>query len=102
MEISVKKYSDEIFFHKVAFIAESNLRFASRFLRRKSVCGMEITMVGLTSVLFGEVIYEAVKFVIMLCLLAGGVFIGSRLRKKSDAKKAAKAAQNEIKENIQE
>ena len=30
--------------------------------------------------LAGEVIYEAVKFIIMLLLLAGGVVIGGKLR----------------------
>ena len=39
--------------------------------------------------LAGEVIYEAVKF-IMLLLLAGGVVIGGKLRTRSDAKKEAK------------
>ena len=33
--------------HKVALIAEPNLIFGSRFLRRKSVCGMEISMASL-------------------------------------------------------
>ena len=40
--------------------------------------------------LAGEVIYEAVKFIIMLLLLAGGVVIGGKLRTRSDAKKEAK------------
>ena len=38
--------------------------------------------------LAGEVIYEAVKFIIMLLLLAG--VIGGKLRTRSDAKKEAK------------
>ena len=37
-----------------------------------------------------EVIYDAVKFIIMLLLLAGGVVIGGKLRTRSDAKKEAK------------
>ena len=40
--------------------------------------------------LAGEVIYEAVKFIIMLLLLAGGVVIGGKLRTRSEAKKEAK------------
>ena len=44
---------------------------------------------GMTG-LAGEVIYEAVKFIIMLLLLAGGVVIGGKLRTRSDAKKEAK------------
>ena len=40
--------------------------------------------------LAGEVIYGAVKFIIMLLLLAGGVVIGGKLRTRSDAKKEAK------------
>ena len=28
--------------HKVAFIAELNLKFSSRFLRQRNACGMEI------------------------------------------------------------
>lgn len=47
-------------------------------------------MVGLIGALAGEVIFEAVKFVVMLLLLVGGVFIGGKLRMRSDAKKAAK------------
>ena len=30
--------------HKVAMIAEQNWKFCSRFLRRKTTCGMEIRM----------------------------------------------------------
>lgn len=41
-------------------------------------------------VLAGEIIYEAVKFIIMLILLVCGVLIGGKLRTRSDAKKAAK------------
>ncbi len=48
-------------------------------------------MVGLVSALVGEIAYEAVRFVIMLALLVLAVFVGGKLRKASDAKKAAKA-----------
>ena len=34
--------------HKVAFIAELNLKFSSRFLRQRDACGMEINMENLT------------------------------------------------------
>lgn len=37
----------------------------------------------------GEVIFEAVKFVVMLLLLAVAVVAGGKLRKAKDAKKAA-------------
>lgn len=37
----------------------------------------------------GEVIFEAVKFVIMILLLALAVVAGGKLRKAKDAKKAA-------------
>ena len=30
--------------HKVAFIAELNLKFSSRFLRQRNACGMEISV----------------------------------------------------------
>ena len=30
--------------HKVAIIAELNLKFSSRFLRQKNACGMEISV----------------------------------------------------------
>ena len=45
-------------------------------------------MVGLVSILAGEILYESIKFVIMLGLLVAAVFIGGTLRKKKDAKKA--------------
>jgi len=48
-------------------------------------------MVGLVSALVGEIAYEAVRFVIMLALLVLAVFVGGKLRKAADAKKAAKA-----------
>lgn len=40
--------------------------------------------------LAGEVIYEAVKFIIMLLLLAGGVVIGGKLRTRQTQKKRQK------------
>ena len=48
-------------------------------------------MVGLVGVLVGEIAYEVVRFVIMLAVLVLAVFVGGKLRKASDAKKAAKA-----------
>ena len=45
-------------------------------------------MVGLT--LVSELIFEAVKFVVMLGLLVLAVFAGGKIRKGLDAKKAAK------------
>ena len=59
MEISVKNMPDSIFFashiymtlailcrrrHKVAIIAELNLKFSSRFLRHRNACGMGISV----------------------------------------------------------
>ena len=59
MGISVKNMPDSIFFashiymtlailcrrrHKVAIIAELNLKFSSRFLRQRNACGMEISV----------------------------------------------------------
>lgn len=55
-------------------------------------------MVGLVSVLVGEIAYEAVRFVIMLALLVLAVFVGGKLRKAADAKKAAKMTASENKE----
>ena len=52
-------------------------------------------MIGLLSTLTGEIIFEAAKFVIMILLLVCAVFIGGKLRMRSDAKKAAKKAQEE-------
>lgn len=37
----------------------------------------------------GEVVFEAVKFVVMLLLLALAFVLGGKLRKSKDAKKAA-------------
>lgn len=50
-------------------------------------------MIGLVSMLVGEVLFECAKFVIMLALLVAAVFIGRALRNKRDAKKA-EAAEN--------
>lgn len=55
-------------------------------------------MVGLVGVLVGEIAYEAVRFIIMLALLVLAVFVGGKLRKAADAKKAAKMAASENKE----
>lgn len=55
-------------------------------------------MVGLVSMLVGEIVYEAVRFIIMLALLVLAVFVGGKLRKAADAKKAAKMAAAENKE----
>lgn len=55
-------------------------------------------MVGLVSALVGEIAYEVVRFVIMLALLVLAVFVGCKLRKAADAKKAAKMAASENKE----
>jgi hypothetical protein len=49
-------------------------------------------------VLVGEIAYEAVRFIIMLALLVLAVFVGGKLRKAADAKKAAKMAASENKE----
>ncbi len=56
------------------------------------------SMVGLVSVLVGEIAYEAVRFVIMLALLVLAVFVGGKLRKAADARKVAKMAASENKE----
>ena len=56
------------------------------------------SMVGLVSMLVGEIVYEAVRFIIMLALLVLAVFVGGKLRKAADAKKAAKMAASENKE----
>ncbi len=56
------------------------------------------SMVGLVSVLVGEIAYEAVRFVIMLALLVLAVFVGGKLRKVADARKVAKMAASENKE----
>jgi hypothetical protein len=55
-------------------------------------------MVGLMSLLLGEVLYEGAKFIIMLLLLVAGVIIGGKLRERSDVKKAKKAEEIGTKE----
>ncbi len=55
-------------------------------------------MIGLIGMLAGEILYEAAKFIIMILLLVCSVFVGGALRKKSDAKKAAKEASSNITE----
>ena len=54
-------------------------------------------MVGLT--LVSELIFEAVKFVVMLGLLVLAVFAGGKIRKGLDAKKAAKQEEQGTFEN---
>ena len=55
-------------------------------------------MIGLIGLLPGEILYEADKFIIMLLLLVCSVFVGGALRKKSDAKKAAKESSKTVKD----
>ena len=40
----------------------------------------------------GEIVYELIKFIIMLVLVVCGVLIGKKLRDITDARKAAKVA----------
>ena len=47
-------------------------------------------MVGAISMIVGEVLFQAVRFIIMLVLLIVAVFIGGKLRKTADARKAKK------------
>jgi predicted lipid-binding transport protein (Tim44 family) len=47
-------------------------------------------MVGLMSMLLGEILYEGAKFIIMLLLLVLAFVLGGKLRANSDAKKAKK------------
>lgn len=54
-------------------------------------------MFGTVDVLVGEFVFETVRFIIMILLLVAGIFIGGRLRKMKDAKKASKAAENDEK-----
>lgn len=54
-------------------------------------------MFGTVDVLVGEFVFETVRFIIMILLLVAGIFIGGRLRKMKDAKKAAKTAENDEK-----
>lgn len=50
-------------------------------------------MVVLTT-LGGEICYEAVKFVVYIAAIVCACIIGGKLRKSSDAKKAAKAQED--------
>ena len=52
-------------------------------------------MVGLISLLVGEFVDEAVRFVIMLALLVLAVLLGSKIRKAADARKALENAEAE-------
>ncbi|MCR5515962.1 MAG: hypothetical protein K6F41_05830 [Lachnospira sp.] len=51
-------------------------------------------MVVLTT-LGGEICYEAVKFVVYIAAIVCACMIGGKLRKSSDAKKAAKAQEED-------
>lgn len=53
-------------------------------------------------VLTGEIIFETVRFLIMILLLVAGVLIGGKLRSITDAKKAKKAAAEEADKNADE
>ena len=55
-------------------------------------------MVGLMSLLLGEVLFEGARFVIMLLLLVVAVVVGGKLKTRSDAKKAEKAKKAELEE----
>ncbi|MDD6844305.1 MAG: hypothetical protein PUE32_01915 [Clostridia bacterium] len=55
-------------------------------------------MVGLMSLLLGEVLFEGARFVIMLLLLVVAVVVGGKLKTISDAKKARKAKKAELEE----
>ena len=55
-------------------------------------------MVGLMSLLLGEVLFEGARFVIMLLLLVVAVVVGGKLKTRSDAKKARKAKKAELEE----
>ncbi|MGN0327761.1 MAG: hypothetical protein ACI4D4_02145 [Lachnospira sp.] len=59
-------------------------------------------MVGLALSLGGEIAYEAVRFVVMLLLLVLAVFIGGKIRKGLDARKASKLAAKESETDITE
>lgn len=54
-----------------------------------------ISMVLLVSTLVSDLVWETIRFIFMLALLAVGVVVGGKLRKRSDAKKAAKKAAEE-------
>lgn len=51
-----------------------------------------ISMVLLVSTLVSDLVWETIRFIFMLALLAVGVVVGGKLRKRSDAKKAAEEA----------
>ncbi len=55
-------------------------------------------MVGLMSLLLGEVLFEGAKFIIMLLLLVVAVIVGGKLKSRSDEKKAEKAKKAELEE----
>lgn len=42
--------------------------------------------------LLGEIVFEVVKFVVMICLVAIAWILGGKLRKSVDAKKATEAS----------
>lgn len=48
-------------------------------------------MVGLMSLLLGEVLFEGAKFIIMLLLLVVAAVAGGKIKAASDAKKAKKS-----------
>ena len=52
-------------------------------------------MVGLIGMLAGEVIFETVRFIIMLILLVAAFLLGGKLRGISDKKKEEKKASEE-------
>lgn len=56
-------------------------------------------MVGLMSMLLGEILYESAKFIIMLILLVVAFILGGKWRKSSDAKKAEKLEKAKADEN---
>ena len=55
-------------------------------------------MVGLMSLLLGEVLFEGAKFIIMLLLLVVAVIVGGKLKSRCDEKKAEKAKKAELEE----
>ncbi|MDO5381857.1 MAG: hypothetical protein Q4F06_03930 [Eubacteriales bacterium] len=59
-------------------------------------------MVGLALSLGGEIAFEAIRFVIMLLLLVLAVFVGGKIRKVLDARKASKLAVEESETDITE
>ena len=55
-------------------------------------------MVGLMSLLLGEVLFEGAKFIIMLLRLVVAGIVGGKLKSRSDEKKAEKAKKAELEE----